>query len=197
MSRVEKKAKYSVEEYLVLEKSNDFKSEYSQGEIFAMSGRTINHSRIAVNITRGIGNALQGKKCEVFNSDLMVRIEAVDANVYPDVSIVCGPPEFNEDNDRILLNPTVVIEVLSETTERFDRGSKFHKYQTLPSLEEYIIVDQWAAKIDIFRPTTGGKWEWEGAFGMDAQLELKSIAVKLPLEEIFYNVTFPGSQEDV
>lgn len=188
--------KYSVEEYLALEKENDFKSEYYQGEIFAMSGGTANHSLISVNLAGELRSALKGRECTAFNSDLMVRIEAADANVYPDVSIVCGPPEFYQGNDRILLNPTVVIEVLSETTERFDRGSKFHKYQTIPSLKEYIIVDQWAAQIDVFRPSTGGKWEWEGAFGMDAILDLKSIQVSIPLQEIFYRVDFIAEEQD-
>ncbi len=193
MSIAEKKSNYSHEEYLALEKENDFKSQYYQGEIFGMSGGTANHSRISINSGRELSIALRGKDCDVFNSDLMVRIEAADAFVYPDLSVVCGKEDFYKDNTRILLNPTIIVEVLSETTERFDRGSKFRKYQTIPSLKEYVLIDQWEAQIDVFRPIEDGKWELTTYSGLDGLLKLESISVEIPLIEIYRRVNFSES----
>lgn len=193
MGVAEKKSKYTIEEYLTLEKENNFKSQYYSGEIFAMSGGTANHSRIAINSARELSISLRDKDCDVFNSDLMVRIEAADSFVYPDLSVVCGQEEFYGENSRILLNPTIIVEVLSETTERFDRGSKFRKYQTIPGLKEYVLIDQWEAQIDVFRPIEDGKWELTTFSGLEAVLELSSISVTVPLSEIYRRVDLQES----
>ena len=189
MNTAEKKT-LTEEEYLELERTSDVKHEYYNGEIFAMSGGTANHSRISTNLGHDLLDALRGKDCDVFNGDLKVHIQAADAFVYPDVSIVCGEVNFHENNQHTILNPTVIFEVLSESTERFDRGSKFRKYQTIPSLKEYVLVDQWELQIDIFRPSSDGKWEWEGFSGLESFAHLESLGIKLLLKNVYYRVEF-------
>ena len=193
MSTAEKKLRYSFEEYLVIEDQNDFKSEYYQGEIFAMSGGTDERSRISSNISREIGVALLEKECSVYDSNLKVRIEAADAGVYPDCQVICGPSEYYQGRKDVVLNPIVVVEVLSESTAAYDRGGKFSHYKKIPALMEYVLVEQKEPIVDVFRRNEEGLWVQFGRYeGLDSMVELTSIQVSIPANMIYHRVIFPG-----
>jgi Uma2 family endonuclease len=126
------------EEYLQAERRAEFKSEYYQGQVFAMAGGTLRHHRIATNVTARLVSALEGGSCQVFNSDMRVYIPATGLYTYPDATVVCGTPEVVQTDN--LVNPIVIVEVLSPSTERHDRTTKFFHYQSIPSLKEYLMV---------------------------------------------------------
>ncbi|RMD86186.1 MAG: Uma2 family endonuclease, partial [Calditrichaeota bacterium] len=134
---------YTPEEYLALEEAAEYKSEYYKGEIFAMSGASINHNRIVMNLSTELNTALRDTKCEVFMSDMRLWVEAVQLFTYPDIVILCEQPQFYDDRDDTITNPFIIFEVLSESTKNYDRGEKFEFYRSLPSFQEYILVDQY------------------------------------------------------
>ncbi len=147
-------------EYLALSADSDVKLEYRQGWIVAMTGGSRRHSALAVRMTYRLVAALgESGPCRVYNSDLRVRVPATGLATYPDVSVVCGPDETDPDSSETLTNPCVVIEVLSDSTESYDRGTKFFNYQQLESLEDYVLVNQNHRVVDHFRRTDGGAWE--------------------------------------
>ncbi|HEV7240340.1 MAG TPA: Uma2 family endonuclease [Thermoanaerobaculia bacterium] len=151
---------YTFAEYLTLERDSEIKHEFDAGEILAMSGGTSRHSALAMNV----GFALRGTRpdgCTVFQSDMRVRIAATGRATYPDVSMVCGPIEYDpEDAARTTItNPVLIVEVLSVTTEKGDRGNKWMHYQRIPSLQEYVLVSQ-EPRIEVFRRTPSGTWEY-------------------------------------
>ena len=192
MSIAGKKKKYTVEEYLQREETAVEKSEYYRGEVYAMSGGTENHSLISANVSGEMRGLLKGKDCRVYDSNFKVRIEAEDAFVYPDAMVVCGATELHSESNHVCLNPTVVFEVLSESTADYDRGGKFRKYQQIPSLQEYVIVHQKEAQVIVHRKTDTGWSTFEGRrySDLNASVELKSLEVEIPMSEIYYQVDF-------
>ena len=178
---------FTPEEYLALERSAEQKSEYYQGEIFAMSGGSLIHSRIAVNITTMLVGALRGKGCQVFNSDLRVHIPANGLYTYPDASVVCGEPQVLDEQRDTIINPVVLVEVLSSTTESYDRGAKFGLYRSIESLREYLLVSQERRWIELFRKNDGGIWELHEPDSSGA-LELASIGCALRLDDLYADV---------
>lgn len=180
-------------EYLEHERRAEFKSEFFDGEIFAMAGGTPPHSLIAANIIRAIGNRLAGRPCFVYTSDLRLKVEATGLFTYADASVVCGPLQFAENTDDTVVNPTLVAEVLSDSTEAYDRGKKFGNYRQVPALREYLLVSQREPRIEQFTRQNDGGWVlWEGA-GVESNLKLSSLEVSLPLKEVFAGVEFvPG-----
>ena len=176
-------------EYLALERDADFKSEYLRGEIYAMSGASLNHNIIAGNLTRFLGNKLDGRPCRVFVSDMKVQIHTADAYFYPDISGLCGEMEFHDDRRDIYGNPEFVIEILSDSTELYDRGKKFFYYQMLPSLKEYVLVSQNSAVLEVYRKD-GDHWIYQLLRNSDAILKLESIGCELTFSEIFRGVDF-------
>src|SRR5437868_8492820 len=130
------------EEYLAIERKAEYRSEYLNGEMFAMTGASRKHNLIALNIAGELRQQLKSKPCEAYVNDMRVRIPATDLYTYPDVTVVCGDPEFEDAFIDTLLNPTLLIEVLSESTESYDRGKKFGYYRTIQSLAEYLLVAQ-------------------------------------------------------
>jgi Uma2 family endonuclease len=173
-------------EYLAIERRAEFKSEFYDGEMFAMAGGSRAHSLIAANLVRELGNSLKGRPCVVFNSDLRVKVEATGLYTYPDASVVCGAQRFiGEDT---LLNPTLVAEVLSESTEAYDRGRKFGQYRQIPSLGEYLLISQTEARIEQFVRQQNGLWQLRDAVGLGSILELASLNVAIALDEVFANV---------
>lgn len=154
---------YTFAEYLALERESEIKHEFHDGEIFAMSGGTSRHSALGLKV----GAALEGTRspgCIVFQSDMRVRVRETGRAAYPDVSMVCGPIEYDTDDpDRTtLVNPSLIVEVLSPTTEQFDRGDKWMHYQRIPSLQEYVLVSQ-EPRIEIYRRMPSGTWEYSEA----------------------------------
>ncbi len=162
-----------------------------------MSGSTPEHALITARVICAIGNQLAGKRCDVYSSDLKIGIPPTGRVLYPDGSIVCGPLEFHPDDPkrRIVTNPRVIIEVLSPTTEAYDRGDKFRQYRNIPSLEEYVLVSQDAPLIETFVREPDGSWLIIGAYaGLDGKALLRSIQGELPLSIIYAGVAFPPPQ---
>ncbi len=179
------KRKYSIEEYLEMESAATEKHEYYQGEIFAMSGPKYQHVLVTGNIYNVLKNKLKGKPCRPLGSDMRVHIEKNTLFTYPDISVVCGEPEFLNNDEWNLLNPTVIIEVLSPSTKNYDRGDKFNLYRDIPALREYILVDPETVGIEAFYINGHGQWELKEYKDMDETLQIKAIKVSLKLDAIY------------
>ena len=184
----------SPEEYFEFEKTSEERHEYHDGEMFAMSGGTFPHSVIGFNLGREVGNRLKDG-CTVTGFDARVHIESRGLYTYPDVVIVCGPAKISKPGDS-LLNPKVIFEVLSKSTERYDRGAKFESYRKIVSLEEYILVSQWDFAIDQFRRNEAGRWELTEIRGEDNVLEIPSVQITIPLKPIYKGVDFTLANEE-
>jgi Uma2 family endonuclease len=153
------KEKISIEDYLQMENTEVVKHEYYQGEIFAMSGAKVPHNKISGNIYATLHAKLKGKKCKPFNSDQRIHIPSNTLFTYPDISIICGEIITLNDDDYNVLNPTVIIEVLSNSTKNYDRGEKFKLYRDIKTLKEYILVDSESIHVEVFRLNENGHWE--------------------------------------
>ena len=181
------------EEYLAFERQAKRKCEFYNGEIFAMAGASREHNLIVTNLPRELSQQLKGKPCEVYSSEMRTRIPN-GPYVYPDVVAVCSEPQFEDKVLDTLMNPLVVIEVLSESTADFDRGTKFHHYRQIESLREYIVVDQAEPHVERFSRGPDGVWQLVDVTGLSAVLTVESLGCSLPLAEIYLKVTFPPPQ---
>jgi Uma2 family endonuclease len=179
------------DEYLAIERKAEFKSEYLNGEMFAMAGASFAHTRIKDNLARLLNNQLDGGPCVATTSDLRVKVSATGLYTYPDVVIVCGPPEFEDSQVDTLVNPRVIIEVLSDSTAEYDRGTKYRHYQRIDSLQEYILVSQKEPAIEQLIRQPNGRWESATPAGLDSGLELVSMPARVRLADIYAGVTFP------
>jgi Uma2 family endonuclease len=179
------------EEYLAVERKSEYKSEYIDGEMVAMTGASRRHNLIAFNITLEIGRQLKGRPCEGYTSDMRVRVPSTRLYTYPDVVVVCGEPQFEDDHVDTLLNPTLIVEVLSESTESYDRGKKFGFYRTVESLAEYILVAQDEYRIEQYARQNDGRWLLSDYRSADDTVELTSIQCKLSLREVYDKVALP------
>ena len=177
-------------EYLDLERSLESKNEFFDGEVFAMSGGTPLHSQIAANLIQVIGRRLSGGRCVVYTSDLRLKIQATGLFTYPDLSVVFGPIQFAAGTDDTVVNPTVIVEVLSDSTEAYERGTKFENYRRMPSLREYLLVGQKGPRIEQFVRQENEQWLLREAAGFDATLALPSLEIKISLAEVFAGVEF-------
>jgi len=179
------KQKISIDEYLEMENASSEKHEYYQGEIFAISGAKVPHNIIATNLVVALTIKLKGKSCRPFNSDQRIHVEANTLFTYPDISIICGDIITRNNDDYNVLNPTVLIEVLSRSTKNYDRGKKFKLYRDIPTLREYVLVDSESIHIEIFRLNANNHWELE-EYNKDAQTVLiQAINTPLSIEEIY------------
>lgn len=178
-------------EYLALERQAETRSEYHDGELVAMVGASREHNLVVSNTVSSLIIQLRGRPCETYANDMRVNVPAVNRYFYPDIVIVCGEPQFEDDTIDTLINPTVIIEVLSDSTERFDRGKKFACYRTLPSLRGYLLIAQDEYRIDAYRKDGNGRWLLEDAQGLDAALDLGVADCTLALREIYDRVVFP------
>jgi Uma2 family endonuclease len=179
------------EEYLAIERKAESKSEYINGEIVAMTGASREHNLISVNLTRKISEQLIRRPCEMYASDMRVRVPSTRLYTYPDVAVVCGEPEFEDDYLDTLLNPTLIIEVLSESTEGYDRGKKFGFYRTIPSLAEYLLVAQDEHRIEQYAKQPDGRWLLSEYRSTEDVAELASIQCRLALKEVYDKVVLP------
>jgi Uma2 family endonuclease len=177
-------------EYLRIERAADFKSEFFDGEMFAMAGGSLEHSLIATNIAGEFRSRLKGRDCIAFNADLRIKIETTGLNTYPDLSIICGPAQLVEGSNDTATNPTVIVEVLSDSTEAYDRGKKFEHYRQIPTLREYILVSQEEPRIEQFIRQEDGRWILSEASGLETSLDVPSLGIAVALREIFANVKF-------
>ena len=171
-------------EYCALERDTTIKHEYIAGDVFAMTGGTLEHSRLAMTIGHLLMNGLEGKSCQVLTSDARVRIEAADADVYPDLSVVCDPPETSEVDEHALLNPTLVVEVLSRGTEAYDRGLKSQYYRQIPSLQAYLLVAQDRPHLELHMRDGSGRWVIVEV-GPGERLTIPALEVDLDVNAIY------------
>jgi Uma2 family endonuclease len=174
-------------EYLELERTSEEKHEYLRGEVWAMAGGTPGHAKIAANVTGALIAALRGKPCGVFSSDLRVRVTETDRSTYPDVTVICGKRQAAVDDENAVVNPTVIVEVLSDATEASDRGEKFAHLQRLPSLQEYVLVNQREQRVEVFRRGQGTTWTFIPH--TSGQVVLASIDATLDFADIYADPT--------
>jgi Uma2 family endonuclease len=199
MSAVPKR-KLTEAEYLAIERAAEFKSEFYNGEMFpmqgpggplGMAGATFAHNRVKENISTALSNAPRGGPCQSLSSDMKVKVPATGLYTYPDVLVVCGRPEFPDaETTDVLLNPAVIIEVLSPATEKYDRGAKFRQYQQLPSLKEYVLVAQDEPVCERFVRQQDNSWLLTTATGLTSTLAFATVQANIPLDEIYSGVTF-------
>jgi Uma2 family endonuclease len=184
---IQPKTRYTLTEYLDLERSTQVKHEYFRGEVFTMGGASFAHTVIVGNLARELGQQLKGKPCRVSPTDLRVKVGNSGLYTYPDIVVVCGPPQLEQPGDT-LTNPQVIVEVLSEGTEAKDRGWKFERYQAIDSLTDYVLVAQGTPRIEHFQRQRDGKWIYTAENRVDRSVALASIACELRLAEIYDKV---------
>ncbi len=182
------KQKISIEEYLEMENASLEKHEYYQGEVFSMSGAKLPHNTITSNLMTVLGQKLKGKKCKPFGSDMRIHIPSNTLFTYPDISIVCGEVITLNNDEYNVLNPIVIIEVLSPKTKNYDRGEKFKLYRDIDTLKEYILVDSQSLHIEIFRLNASNHWELEEYNDGNNYLDIKAIGETILINEIYDGV---------
>jgi Uma2 family endonuclease len=181
------------EEYLEIERKAEYKSEYFNGEMFGMSGGTAAHSLIAMNVGRSIGNQLRGGPCVAFNSDLRVLANATGLYAYPDLSVVCDEPKFAGGMRDVLLNPILLVEVLSPLTEAYDRGLKFQHYRSIESLRHFLLVSSDCISVELFTRQSEGTWRLTFATELTASLTLEAINCNLLLSDVYDKIEFDAA----
>ena len=172
-------------EYLALEEKSVEKHEWLDGAIYDMSGGTPDHAALAAAVSGELRPQLHGKRCRVFSSDLRVRVLGTGISTYPDVSVVCGRLDKDPDDANAVTNPVVIVEVLSDSTEAYDRGEKFGHYRRIPSLEEYVLVSQRSPKIEVFRRNAESKWVLAEEAGPGESATLASIGCALSVDAVY------------
>lgn len=177
----------SPEEYLAFERAAEERHEYADGEIFAMSGGTIAHSEITGNIHGELRTAVRPRGCRVLNGDMRIHVEATGRYVYADVSVLCDRPLFRDERRDTLLNPKLIVEVLSDSTEAYDRGDKFAGYRTIPSLRTYVLASQKEPRIEVFTRQPDGSWVLR-VFGPGERAALTDIDVLLDVDSVYKGV---------
>lgn len=186
------KIRLTPEEYLAIERQAEYKSEYYKGEVFAMSGASREHNLIVGNVFAALHRQLRNRPCEVYPSDMRVKVSPTGLYTYPDVVVICGQPEFEDDWVDTLLNPTVIVEVLSETTEGYDRGKKFEHYRTLDSLSDYILIAPDKYHVEHFVRQPDNRWVLSETNNLHDVIHIASIECDLALEEIYEKIEIKG-----
>lgn len=182
--------KWTRESYLAFERASEQKHEFINGDVYAMAGASRSHNRVVTKVISRLDAQLTGSPCEVFPNDMRVSINQSGEYVYPDVIVVCGEAEFEDTNFDILLNPTLIVEVLSSSTQVYDRGKKFADYRTIASLREYVLIDQDQPVVERFSLLPDGVWTFADARGLEATIQLPSINCVLSLVEVYANIQF-------
>lgn len=200
---LKKKYKITPQEYLNAERLSESKNEYFNGEVFAMAGASMEHNQISSNIIRVLGNQLVESPCTVFANDMKIKIEAIEKYTYPDIVVVCGNGEFEQDKENsddkaikdeyerendILLNPIVIMEILSISTEGYDRGDKFSHYQFIDSFIEYLLISQYVCRVEKFIRQKDKTWIYSTYSNLEDTVKIESINCDLPVAEIYRKV---------
>lgn len=198
MSLPAEKQRLTVDEYLRMEQASTTRHEYHDGQIFDMSGGSFEHSLITSNTNRALGNALVGKPCKVLDSNLKIGIPSSGRFVYPDAHVLCGPPQFDarDPSRQTVTNPRLVVEVLSPSTESYDRGGKFNRYRELKSFEEYLLIAQDEPAVETFFRQPDGTWLFTPVNGIDSVATLRSLGIDLRLADVYAGVEFAAEPEE-
>ncbi len=182
--------RYSPEEYFALLEQSEEKLEYHDGEVFMMAGATSNHNIISSNMIRRILEGLDNKDCIGYGSDMKIEAAQRQSYVFPDVSVVCGPLEFAEGRNDTIKNPVLIVEVLSPSTEGYDRGAKFKMYRSLPSFREYVLVSQEEPLVEVFFKQDDKSWRYQASSGIESEVTLAFIEHTIMLKNIYQKVNF-------
>lgn len=178
----------SAEEYLAMERASEFKHELRDGEMLPMPGSRENHNQISMNGSVILGSALFGRPCRVFNSDMRVKVVATGLYTYPDLSALCGLAEFEDEVRDTLLNPMVLMEILSPSTASYDRGEKFENYRQIPSLTDFILVAQDRIHVEQFTRQADDRWQMREYKSSSGNIRIESIDCVIPIGRLYYQV---------
>jgi Uma2 family endonuclease len=180
------------EQYLAIEREAEYKSEYCDGQMFAMAVADETHNLLVENLVTGLHNQFRSRPCRVYSSQMRVLVRATGLYTYPDVVVVCGERQFLDEQRDTLLNPSLLVEVLSPTTEAYDRGRKFESYQSIESLVEYLLVASDRAHVDQYTRRPDGRWLLTSADRLEDSLDLQSVGCRLALADLYEKVDLPG-----
>ncbi|MBA4124967.1 MAG: Uma2 family endonuclease [Acidobacteria bacterium] len=198
MGLAQQKTLYLPEEYLELERQAETRHEFVDGIIYAMAGESLSHSQICINLAGEVRAKLKGQSCQALSPNMKVRAEGKGMYAYPDLTIVCGKPLFHDEQRDVLLNPKVIIEVLSPSTQRYDQTKKFFRYRKeLPSLTDYVLIYQDAPFIEHHEKQPDERWTHNAADGIDDVLRIPSVEIELNLREIYDRVEFKEISEEI
>jgi len=187
------KTRYTPEEYLALERSGETKHEYFNGEIFAMSGASKQHVLIVTNLVVELGTQLKRGPSGVYSTDLRVKVAPTGLYTYPDVIVLCEEAQFSDEQKDSLLNPALIIEVLSESTKDYDRGGKFEQYRTIESFVEYLLIAQDRPHVEHYTSQGDGSWVLHETNSLEDTIQLKSVPCSLALSEIYNKIDFSSN----
>ncbi|MFM9963094.1 MAG: Uma2 family endonuclease [Planctomycetaceae bacterium] len=191
------KPRYTPEEYLAVERVSEIRHEFYRGELFEMVGASEAHNLIADNVTFALRERLRDKGCRAYSSDMRVQVSANGLYTYPDVVVACPPIEFEDETRDTLLNPQVIVEVLSKSTEKYDRGKKFDLYRELSSLKQYVLISQTEARVASFvRQADGATWLMVPSSGLEGTLDFPTVECRLSLAEVYRDVDFALTQAE-
>lgn len=188
-----KQPRLTLPEYLQLERDTDQKHEYHNGEVYALAGGSLEHALIIGNCYAAIRSQLEGKDCKPIVNDAKLHIQSQNKYVYPDVMVVCGPIEKSEDHKDALVNPAVIVEVLSESTSGYDRGDKFYFYRQIPSLKEYVLIAQDRPVVEVYFKQEGSDlWRISRYEGTETTIQLRSLGIQIRMEELYFDLELGG-----
>lgn len=188
----------SFDDWLAIERSaTDQRSEYVAGEVFAMAGGTEEHNLIVANLVRELGNQFKGKPCRVYPSDMKVHIADVDAGTYPDVMVICGERQFHDSRRDVVTNPILIVEVISDSTEAYDRGDKFRHYRSLQSLRAYLLLSQYRMQAELFLRQPDGTWSLSSYQDPSEAIPLRVVEAELLLAEVYDKVELSGAPHPI
>ncbi|MDI3283219.1 Uma2 family endonuclease [Polyangium sp. 15x6] len=190
MNEPARKLKYTFAEYVAYDEASEIKHEYVDGEIYAMSGSTARHSLLTTGMSSALSQALGARGCRVFSPDMRIRVQETGLATYPDVSVVCGKLEFDPENSNTLTNPILIVEVLSPSTEKYDRQQKFDHYRLIPTLREYLLISQDERRITHYTRNEDDSWTLRDV-RLSQPLKLPSVDVTLSLDDIYRGVFDP------
>ncbi len=191
----QEKTRLTASEYLGIERASEVKHEFAFGEIYAMSGASARHVAIVSNIVAALHSQLRQRPCQVYSTDLRLSVAAGHRYTYPDVIVVCDKPQFLDKELDTLLNPDLIVEVLSESTRNYDRGDKFQQYRGIPSFREYLLVDQAKAHVERYSKQSDGTWSLWETDDINATVQLDALGATLKLDEIYLKIDLATEDE--
>ena len=178
----------TAQDYLAWEHPKETRHEYLDGHVFAMTGASRRHNLLCGNLFAAIHRQLRGKPCEIYANDMRVKVSETGMYTYPDLVAACGEPRFEDQAIDTLLNPVLIVEVLSDSTERYDRGAKFTHYRSVPSLREYLLVSQTECRVEQYARQPGSQWLLTEYQDLNACIDLESLGCRLILSEVYERV---------